>query len=190
MHPLALDGNWRIVAGILLGIVFGFLLVKSRVAWRKTLIDQLFLKNTYFIKTFLVSVAVGSILFFFCAKWGLVQPHFRVVNFWGAAIGGLLTAIGLALCGQIPASAVASLASGRLYAIWVLAGMLLAIPVVHVVSDGLADTLNKWPTPFKGETLVDAFGSPQVCFWIAGISIIAALFLEFIRTDSEESEQK
>ncbi len=190
MHPLALDGNWRLVAGILLGIVFGFLLVKSKVAWRKTLIDQLFLKNTYFIKMFLVSVSVGSILFFFCAKWGLVNPQFRAVYFWGAAIGGLLTAIGLALCGQIPSSTVASLASGRLYAIWVLAGMLLAIPVVHVVSDGLAKTLSKWPVPFQEETLQDLFSSPQICFWIAGISIIAALFLEFIRTNSEESESK
>ena len=189
MHPLALDGNWRLVAGVLLGIVFGFLLVKSKIAWRKTLIDQLFLKNTYFIKTFLVSVSVGSILFHFCEKWGLVQAQFRPVYFWGAAIGGLLTAIGLALCGQIPASTVASLASGRLYAIWVLAGMLLAIPIVHVVSKNLADTLSKWSIPFKGETLQNVFSSNQICFWIAGISIMVALFLEFIQTDSGESEK-
>ena len=187
MHPLALDGNWRVVAGVLLGIVFGFLLVKSKVAWRKTLIDQLFLKNTYFIKTFLVSIAVGSILVFFFQKWGIIHPQFRNIYFWGAAIGGLLTAIGLALCGQIPASAVASIASGRLYAIWVLAGMLLAIPVVHVVADTLADTLKSWPTPFKGDTLTDIFTSSNTCFWIAGVSLLAALFLEFIRTDSEEN---
>jgi len=190
MHPLALDGNWRLVAGVLLGIVFGFLLVKSRVAWRKTLIDQLFLKNTYFIKMFLVSVSVGSILFFFCEKWGLVHTQFRPVYFWGAAIGGLLTAIGLALCGQVPVSTVASLASGRLYAIWVLAGMLLAVPIIHVVSDGLSDTLSKWSAPVKGDTLQAVFSSDQTCFWIAGISIMIALFLEFIRTDSEETEKK
>ena len=188
MHPLALDGNWRLAAGIFLGIAFGFLLVKSKVAWRKTLIDQLFLKNTYFIKMFLVSISVGSMLFYFCAKWGLVNPQFRPVYFWGAAIGGLITSVGLALCGQIPASAVASIASGRLYAIWVLAGMLLAVPVVHVVSDTLSDTLSKWPVPFKGDTLQDIFSSPHTCFWVAGIAIFMALFLEFIRTDSEESD--
>jgi MFS family permease len=190
MHPLALDGNWRVVAGVLLGIVFGFLLVKSRDAWRKTLIDQLFLKNTYFIKMFLVSVSVGSVLFFFFEKWGLVNPQFRPVYFWGAAIGGLLTAIGLALCGQVPVSTVASLASGRLYAIWVLAGMLLAVPVVRVVSDNLSDTLSKWSAPVDGETLQAVFSSDQTCFWVAGISIMIALFLEFIRTDSEETEKK
>jgi len=187
MHPLALDGNWRVLAGVLLGIVFGFLLVKSRVAWRKTLTDQLFLKNTLFIKTFLISIAVGSVLFFFCEKWGLVRPQFRPMYFWGAVTGGLLTAIGLALCGQIPASAVASIASGRLYALWAAAGMLLAIPVVHIVSDWISDTICKWPAPFEAQTLEELFSNGQICFWIAGASILLALFLEFIRTDSEEA---
>ncbi len=185
MHSLALDGNWRVAAGILLGMVFGFLLVKSRIAWRKTLMDQLFLKNTLFIKTFLVSISVGSILFFFCEKWGLVNLHIRDLFFWGSIIGGLLTAIGLALCGQIPASTVASLGSGRLYAVWVFAGMLLAVPVVHIVSGWLSDTVYKWPAPFKAETLNDFFSTGYASFWIAGISIIACLFLEFVRTDTE-----
>jgi hypothetical protein len=187
MHPLALEGNWRIVAGILLGIVFGFLLVKSRIVWRKTLMDQLFLKNTYFMKTFLVSIAVGSILFFFCEKWGVVQSQFRPMFFWGALIGGLLTAIGLTLCGQIPSSTVAALGSGRLYAIWVLAGMLLAVPVVHIVSGWLSETVYTWTSPFEAPTLNELFTSGQPCFWIAGASIIACLFLEFVRNDSEES---
>ena len=187
MHPLAIDGNWRLAAGILLGTAFGFMLVRSGVAWRKTLMDQLFLKNTYFIKTFLVSIAVGSMLFFFFHKWGLVNSQFRPMFFWGAAIGGLCTAVGLALCGQIPVSAVASLASGRLYVIWVITGMLLAVPVVHIVSGWLSDTVYKWQSPFEAETLQELFSSQQTCFWLAGISIIACLFLEFIRTDSEES---
>lgn len=132
-------------------------------------------------------MAVGSILFFFCHKWGIVRPQFRPMFFWGATIGGLLTAIGLTLCGQIPASTVASLGSGRLYAIWVLAGMLLAVPVVHIVSGWLSDTVYTWPSPFEAETLQEFFSTGQASFWVAGISIITALFLEFIRTDSEEA---
>lgn len=187
MEPLALDGNYRIVAGILLGIAFGFLMVKSKIAWRKTMIDQLFLKNTTFMKTFLVSIAVGSLMFHFAAKYNLVNFQFRPIFFWGAVIGGLLTALGLALCGQIPASTVASLASGRLYAIWIITGMLLAMPVVHIVSDFLSGTVYKWTPPFTCHETLQGFFNDSIVFWVPGIAIFIVLFLEFVRTDSEES---
>lgn len=185
MEPLALDGNYRIIAGILLGTAFGFLMVKSKIAWRKTLMDQLFLKNTSFLKTFLVSIAVGSLLFHFANKYGLVNFQFRPIFFWGAFIGGLLTALGLALCGQIPASTVASLGSGRLYAIWILAGMLLAMPVVHVVSNFLSGTVYEWPAPFRCPETLQGFFTDSIVFWVPGIALFIVLFLEFVRTDTE-----
>lgn len=188
MAPLALDGNYRIVAGILLGMAFGFLMVKSKIAWRKTLMDQLFLKNTTFLKTFLVSIAVGSLLFHFAAKYGLVNFQFRPIFFWGAFTGGLLTALGLALCGQIPASTVASLGSGRLYVIWVFTGMLLAMPVVHVISNFLSKTVYKWPAPFRCPETLQGYFTESIVFWIPGVAIFIALFLEFVRSDSEESD--
>ena len=186
MHPLSLDGNWRLVAGIVLGMVFGFLIVKSGIVWRKTLMGQLFLKNMRFIKTFMVSIAVGAVLFLFCAKWGLVTPQFRPMYFWGAVTGGLLTAGGIALCGQIPASAVASIATGRLYTLWALAGMLLALPVVKVVSGWLSESVYKWPAPFSTDPTLTAYFGAESTFWIAGIALFLALFLELIRTDAEE----
>lgn len=189
MEPLALDGNYRIVAGILLGICFGFLMVKSKIAWRKTMMDQLFLKNTTFMKTFLVSIAVGSLLFHFAAKYGLVNFQFRPIFFWGAFIGGLLTALGLALCGQIPASTVASLGSGRLYAIWIFTGMLLALPLVHIVANFLSDTVYQWPPPFGCPETLQGFFNESIVFWVPGIAMFIVLFLEFVRTDSEESEK-
>ena len=188
MEPLALDGNYRIVAGILLGIAFGFLMVKSKIAWRKTMMDQLFLKNTTFMKTFLVSIAIGSLMFHFAAKYGLVNPQFRPIFFWGAVIGGLITALGIALCGQIPASTVASLGSGRLYAIWILTGMLLAMPVVHIVSNFLSRTVYEWPAPFSCPDQLQGYFTESIVFWVPGIAIFIVLFLEFVRTDSEEKE--
>jgi hypothetical protein len=187
MEPLSLSGNYRIVAGVLLGIIFGFLMVKSKMAWRKTMIDQLFLKNTTFMKTFLVSIAVGSLLFHFAMKYGLVELQFRPIFFWGAVIGGGITAFGLALCGQIPASIFASLATGRLYSIWILIGMLLAMPVVHIVSKFLSKTIYQWPTPFNCPETLQGFFNENIVFWVPGIAIFIVLFLEFVRTDSEDA---
>ena len=185
MHPLALSDNYRVVAGVMLGMAFGFLIVKSRIAWRKTLMDQLFLKNTLFLKTFLVSITCGTLMFYFLQRWGLVHAQFRPMFFWGSTIGGLLTAVGLALCGQVPASAVASLASGRLYVIWVFAGMLLAMPVVHVVANFLSEGVYNWPLPFTYCETLQGYFSENISFWLPGIAVIFCLFLEFVRTDAE-----
>ncbi len=184
---MALDGNYRIAAGVLLGIAFGFLMVKSGIAWRKTMMDQLFLKNITFMKTFLVSIAVGSLLFHFASRAGLVNYQFRPIFFWGAFIGGLLTALGLALCGQIPASTVAAMGSGRLYAVWALLGMLLAVPVVHVVSGFLSRTVYRWPAPFQCPETLQGFFNDSIVYWVPGIAIFIVLFLEFARSDTEDN---
>jgi MFS family permease len=186
MHPLSLDGNWRLVAGIVLGMAFGFLIVKSGIVWRKTLIEQLFLKNMRFIKTFMISISLGAVFFLLCYNWGLVTVQFRPMFFWGSVVGGLLTAAGIALCGQVPASAVASLATGRLYALWGLVGMFLAFPFVKVVSGWLSDTVYRWPAPFSTDPTLQAYFGTESPFWIAGCALFIALFLELIRTDAEE----
>jgi hypothetical protein len=169
-----------------LGAAVGFLIVKSKIAWRKTLMDQLFLKNTRFMRTFLASVAVGTIVFYFFNKWGLVDFHARPTFFWGAVGGGLLAAAGLTLCGQIPSSTIAAIASGRLYALWVLVGMLLAMPVANAFSRWFADSIGKWRDPLNCQpTIESAFPNGGV-FWIAGIALAACLFLEFATPDKEE----
>jgi MFS family permease len=187
MHPLSLDGTYRLLAGIVLGMAFGFLIVKSEIVWRKTLMGQLFLSNMRFIKTFMISIAIGSILFLFCRDWGLVRPQFRSMFFWGSVAGGFLTAAGIALCGQIPASTVAAVGTGRLYALWALAGMLFALPFVKVVSGWLSESVFIWPAPFSTDPTLHAYFGAESPFWIAGGALLLTLFLELVRTDPEES---
>ena len=187
MHPLSLDGNYRLVAGIALGMAFGFLIVKSEIVWRRTLIGQLFLSNMRFVKTFLVSIAVGSLLFFFCRDWELVEPQFRSMFFWGSVMGGLLTAAGIALCGHVPATSVASLGTGRLYALWSLAGMLVAMPLVKIVSEWLSKTVYKWHAPFSTNPTLNSYFGADTPFWVAGAALLLAIFLELTRTDSENA---
>ncbi|NOY75255.1 MAG: YeeE/YedE family protein [Kiritimatiellaeota bacterium] len=188
MHPLSLDGTYRLLAGIVLGMAFGFLIVKSEIVWRKTLKNQLFLSDMRFIKIFMISIAVGSVLFLFCSNWGVVKPQFRSMFFWGSVTGGVLVAAGIALCGQIPASSVAALGTGRVYALWTLAGMLVAMPLVKVVSAWLSDTIYKWPAPFSTNPTIHAYFGSESPFWLAGGALFLALFLELLRTDGEETK--
>ena len=186
MEPLALSGDYRLIAGILLGIIFGFVLVKIGIAWHKTMVDQLFLDNITFMKIFLVSICVGTVLFHFASKAGLVHPHFRPMFFWGAAAGGLLTAVGLAICGHVPATAVAGLAGGRIYSLWVLVGMMIAMPAVSFVSEFLSSTVYKWNAPFQCPETLDQLFSGSVYVWIPIISGFLALFLDFITIDNKK----
>ena len=118
MHPLALSGSYRLAAGIILGIVFGILLVRSKLAWRQTFADLFTFKNSLIANVFLASIAVGTVIFFCLRHLGIVELNIRPVYFWGAITGGIICGIGLINCKQIPATAVAALATGKFYSIF------------------------------------------------------------------------
>ncbi len=180
LHPLGLDGIARLIAGIILGFGFGFVIVKSDIAWRRTVLNMVMLKDSRFLQIFLLSLGTGVILYQLGNKAGLVKPNFRPVFFWGAAFGGIICGIGITLCRQIPATALASLASGRLFSIWVLAGMLLAFPAAKIVSGWLSNTVYTWAEPFTFHEKVDSYASTwMVAVWTVSICLIFALFLQF-----------
>lgn len=188
-QPFNLDGNAKLVAGILLGIAFGITLVKSQLAWRKTVINQYEIKDNTFFRTIFCSLAAGILLFYFAEQSGMVTVNLRPSFFWGASLGGFLCAFGLALCGLVPSTVVASIAAGRLYAIWVFVGMLIAIPAVQIVSNFLSDTVYKWPAPFSyEETLPQLFSNHNFFLWAAGVSAVLWLFFEFMPSGGGKGE--
>ncbi len=194
MHPLSLEGTARLVAGLLLGTAFGFFLIQSEMGWRKTLLDQLAMKNGKFFKILFSSLAFGAVLFYFAKNYGIVTIQTRPTFFWGAAVGGMLFAAGIALCGQYPAAAVASLATGKTYSLWTFIGMLLALPSVHFLSKWISSTVHKWPAPaFYADRMEKMFaGFHNIYFWVAAFSALMFLFFEFVQGggDDEAEEKK
>ncbi|MFA6290369.1 MAG: YeeE/YedE thiosulfate transporter family protein [Victivallales bacterium] len=191
MEPLALGGTYRIVAAVLFGIALGFILVRSELSWRKTLLDQLSMRNSQFFKTLFTSIAVGIILFYFLKKFGIVHLNIRPTYFWGAALGGMICAAGVVFCGQIPATAISAIAAGRFYAIWVFAGMMAALPFVQFISKSVSGTINAWPQPTNYSDRLDQFFSGDGIFlWFAGASVILCLFFEFIQSDKKSGGKK
>jgi hypothetical protein len=188
MEPLALTGNYRLVAAIFVGIAFGFLLIKSDLAWRSTCLNAIRLKDSRVLKTFLFSIAIGVTLFFFMEKSGLVRVHVRPAYFWASLMGGIICGTGISLCCRVPVTAIASLAAGRLYVIWVILGMLLAYPCVNFMSVFLSKTIYNWSEPIKTEASVGSFFNlTNASLWVAGISLLLVLFLHFtLGGDSDE----
>ena len=81
MHPLALTGISRIIVALLLGFAFGFVLQRSSLASRKTLVDQFSFRDNTFAITFLVSVAVGVPIFYFTSKYNIIRLTPVIINF-------------------------------------------------------------------------------------------------------------
>ena len=191
MEPLALGGTYRIVAAILFGIALGFILIRSELAWRKTFLDQLSMRNSQLFKTLFTSIAVGIIMFYLLKRFGIVHCNIRPTFFWGAMMGGMICAAGVVFCGQVPSTAVAAIAAGRVYAIWVFAGMMLALPFVQYISKGISSTIYTWPKPANYNDRLDQFFSGDSLFlWFAGASVILCLFFEFIQSDKRSGGKK
>jgi hypothetical protein len=188
MHPLALTGIPGIIAALLLGFAFGFVLQRSRLASRKTLVEQFTFKDNTFAITFLVSVAVGVPIFYFTSKYHLINLPTANYHFWSIIIGAIFTGLGIAFCGHIPITAIASFGSGRIYSLWIFLGMLAAFPLLKLIHPIVNDYVLSQSDPvnvnafaqnsffYSGKTIM-LYAVPIVC-------IILALFLRLIQSSS------
>jgi len=157
MHPLGLTGAAAVTAALMIGFLLGFALVRSELVWEKTFSDFFMLKNGKIGSVVLFSISVGSFLFFLLKLAGLVQVHIKPSSFWAAVVGGIIFGGGVFICRQVPITSFALFGTGRTYALWTLAGMLLAIPTVKFCSGFLSDTVYALKTPFTYERTIDAY---------------------------------
>lgn len=190
LHPLGLTGTHGLIASAILGLAFGFILVKSQIASSKTVRDQLAMKNGRFFTTIFASLAFGIIAFHYARRLGIVNYNIKESSFWTAEIGGMLCAFGLALCGLFPSSAIASLSSGRIYSLWAISGMLASVPFVYIVKDFLVNTVYCWPSPFPYcRFLPEMFSNPSFYLWAAGFSAILSLFFELMPSSQGDGKE-
>ena len=185
MHPLILTGFSRIIAALVLGLAFGFALHHSKLASRKTLVDQFSFKDNTFAITFMVSVAVGIPIFYFTSKYNIIRLDPGNYHFWGVIIGAILTGLGVAFCGHIPITAIASFGSGKLYSLWILLGMLAAFPLVKLAQPIVNDYILNKPQPVNINALAQNSlfysGKTVMLYTIPIICLILALFLRLIQ---------
>jgi len=183
MQPLALTGTYATIAAIIFGALLGFILIRSELAWRKTFIDQFSMKNSQLFKTLFFSMAVGVMLFYALKLAGVVHLNIRANFFWGSALGGMICAAGAVFCGQVPSTAVASMGAGRIYAIWVFAGMMIALPFVQLISKFMTQTIYQWPKPANyAERLDQCFTGSNVFLTFSVVSLVLCLFFGFIQS--------
>ncbi len=114
-----LHGNkkMQLALGLLMGIVFGFLLQKGGVTQYDIIIGQLLLKDFTVVKIMLSAVLVGMIGVHLLGGIGLAKLHPKAGSIGASVIGGLIFGIGFGVLGYCPGTVAAAAGTGALDAL-------------------------------------------------------------------------
>ena len=179
LEPLALQGNVKLAAASLFGIMLGLVLVKCDFADRKLVKENLTFNNMKMVKTLLLALGLGMMGFALLRTTHAVQSNVPPTVFWGVLAGGVCTGIGLGIGGLIPVTAVAALASGRLYAIWVLLGMLLAIPAAKLLKMIFSGAGERFSSPVSAslEPTGGLFALNSPVLWVSAAALMLCVIM-------------
>jgi hypothetical protein len=109
--------NAQLIVGLLIGILFGFLLHKGGVTRYDVIIGQLLLKDFTVVKIMLSAVLVGMLGIHTLKSIGLAQLHPKPGSIGTSAAGGLIFGIGFGILGYCPGTVAAAVGTGAMDAL-------------------------------------------------------------------------
>ena len=129
------------LSGVLMGIVFGFALEKSRVFEPGMIVGQMQLRNWIMLKVFLTAVATGAVVLAFLNGFGFVKLQPKAALYAADVVGGLILGAGIALAGACPGTTLAQIGVGYRDAIFALFGGLAGAVAFSYAQPWLARSL-------------------------------------------------
>ena len=134
----------KLMAGMLFGLAFGFLLQKGGVGKFNVLIGQLLLQDFTVAKVMLTAIVVGMIGVLTLHHFGKVNLHLKPTRIGANIIGGLLFGAGFALLGYCPGTVAVALGQGSWDALFGMAGLVAGSWVFAELSGWSKRTVEKW----------------------------------------------
>jgi hypothetical protein len=134
----------KLLAGVVFGLAFGFLLQKGGVGKFNILIGQLLLQDWTVAKIMLTAIVVGMVGVFALHHFAKVNLHLKPTRIGANIIGGLLFGAGFALMGYCPGTAAAALGQGSWDALFGMAGLVAGSWIFAECSASLKKTVEKW----------------------------------------------
>ena len=160
--------------GLIIGVVFGFLLQKGGATKYDVIVEQLLLSDFTVLKIMLSAVATGMIGIYAMKAMGWIELSIKSGSLGMNIIGGLIFGVGFAVLGYCPGTIAGAVGNGYLDA---LVGGVLGI----VIGSGLFAAL--YPKLKSGVLAKGDFGEltfPQlfkVNDWIVVIPVVALIML-------------
>ncbi len=101
-----------VIVGLLMGIVFGFVLEKSRVFEPGLIVGQMQLRNFTMLKVFLTAVITGLVLIGIMHGFFGGKLHPKALMYGANILGGLMLGEGITLAGGCPGTVLAQIGAG------------------------------------------------------------------------------
>jgi uncharacterized protein len=165
----------QLLAGVLFGLAFGFLLQKGGVGKFNVLIGQLLLQDFTVAKVMLTAIVVGMIGVFTMHHFGKVNLHLKPTRIGANVIGGLLFGAGFALLGYCPGTVAVALGQGSWDALFGMAGLVAGSLLFAEVSGWSKRTVERWGDLGK-VLLPDLLHIPRGVF-VPGFALVLAIGL-------------
>lgn len=167
----------KLIAGVIFGLMFGFLLQKGGVAKYNVLIGQLLLQDWTVAKIILTAIVVGMIGIFPLHHFAKVNLHIKPTRIGANIIGGFVFGAGFALSGYCPGTAAAALGQGSWDALFVMVGLIAGSWLFAELSGWTKKTIEKWGELGKVQ-LSDLLGVPRGVFVVGfALALIVILML-------------
>ncbi|MFO7875380.1 MAG: YeeE/YedE thiosulfate transporter family protein [Desulfovermiculus sp.] len=116
----------QLLLGLVMGMIFGFLLQKGQVTKYDMIVGQLLLQDFTVVKVMLTAIIVGMIGIHVMRSRGWAELHPKPGSVGSTVLGGLLFGAGMAILGYCPGTTLGAIGQGSLDALLGgLPGMLL-----------------------------------------------------------------
>jgi hypothetical protein len=168
-----------VAVGILMGIVFGFALEKSRVFEPGIIVGQMQLRNFIMLKVFLAAVATGAVVLAVLNGFGYVKLAPKPALYAADIVGGLILGAGISLAGACPGTTLAQIGAGYRDALFTLVGGLCGAVAYSYAEPALSST-------FLGQgggklIFSDLAGIP---YWMGALILAATIVIILVALES------
>ena len=164
-----------IVVGLLMGVVFGIALEKSRVFEPGMIVGQMQLRNFIMLKIFLTAVATGAVVLAALNGLGIVKLQPKAALYAADVVGGFTLGVGIALAGACPGTALAQIGAGYRDAFFTLAGGLAGAVAFAYAQPWLATTFLA-----RGDGKITFADHAGVPYWTGALALAAVLVVVLV----------
>ena len=111
---VAMQGHGSIAIVLLIGFIFGIILLYTRIDKFEKIAGFAMLEDTTVPKMLLLTIGLSSIGLYFLDKSGYIFWHIKPLILGGLVFGGVLFGIAMAILGKCPGTGPISIAEGRI----------------------------------------------------------------------------